>query len=512
MGWLVAALVLIVVVIIITAIIIASMKGKKSGAGGGGCGGDKGVGDPKKPCPAKPKKKVGNLEVEVIEDPGGAKLDGIEVKPAGPETPAKKNTNASGIALFTAIEVGKYSASAKKKGFVDGGGSATVEEGKTAKLQIKLKHSVDKIHAKIDGTKGKRDATKHRANNTLTASTSDNKDLTVNKPVILVRCNKEVKLSVDTTPADQPVTWTVEANKNAALKSIKGSPPTITPTDGGKKATLKCDKPGSFSVTAQLGASKKIWNVVFVWVSVQPKTTNNKRRNKLFKDNGSGAGWTGYESGKFAANKFAFEGSVKVRLVGGGDDKKLGVDRIELHILQNGVGDSLTGNYEGGHTALEVPKGGLPVVDSNDASQPFVWVPSCFKITPNQTAVNRKIWTGDSPTGANDRFHQNHPTKKLISITGSNDFRIGIASTSKDAKGPVIVHAKTDWSANFKGKVDYGKPAGAVGKYKRNGARVTKQARYHLISSATGGQDACDAGFEVMQPRFNQGTNTTWSP
>lgn len=510
MGWLVAALIVLVVVIVVVAIYLA-LKNSGGDGKGGGCGGDKGVGDPKKPCPEKPKKKVGNLEVEVIEDPGGAKIDGAEVTPLGPENPSAKNSDASGIALFSGIEVGSYNAKVTKSGYQDGGGGATVEEGKTAKLQIKLVRKVDKITAKIKGTKGKRDATKKRADNTLTASTSDDKDLTANAPVVLVRCNKDVFLAAETTPADQPVTWKVEANKNKVLKEIGGSPPTITPTDGGKKATLKCDKPGSFSVIAELGGSKKVWNVVFVWVKVNVKSTNNKRRNNKFADAGSNAAWTSYKSGDFAAGKFAFEGKVKMKLFGGGDDKKLGIDKVTVRVLQNGIADTLTGNYEDGGTALEVPKGGLPVVDSNGGANPFIFVASCAKITPNQTAANRTWWTGDSPTGSNSRFHQNHPTKKLLTITGVNGFSAAVASTANAATGPIIVHAKTDWTADYKGKVDYGKPAGAVGKWKKDGAKVTKEARFKLVSSATGGMDACDAGFEVMQPRFNEGTNTTWS-
>jgi hypothetical protein len=51
-----------------------------------------------------------------------------------------------------------------------------------------------------------------------------------------------------------------------------------------------------------------------------------------------------------------------------------------------------------------------------------------------------------------------------------------------------------------------------VGKWVTNGADVTFDASYALISAGTGGQDAADAGFETFQPRFNQGTNTTWTP
>jgi hypothetical protein len=364
---------------------------------------------------------------------------------------------------------------------------------------------ITQIRAKVAGTKGKRNPANKRPDNILRPSTSKDQSLTGNPPVILVRGCLEVVLESVTTPPNQPVSWAVQPNKNS------GAAPAITPVDGGKGAKLATDKTGSFSVIGTLGACKVVWNVVFVWVQVLPNTSLTVARN-LYADAGSGVGSTSFQSGLFVPGQFAWEGSVKVTLVGGDSDGKLGISKIRMHVLQNGVGDTLTGNYTGGGTALEQPMGGLPVVDSNGNANanPYVWVPSCFKVTPNDTVAKRTVWTGDSPAGGFPASHAN-TGKPLISISGYNAFEASIASTSDDAPNAICVHAKTYWQANFAGSVKYsGTPP--VGKYTKTKAKTIKQSLFHLISSGTGGQDACDAGFETFEPRFNGGTNTVWTP
>ena len=381
-----------------------------------------------------------------------------------------------------------------------GNGGATAS-GTTAPCPLE---SVISITAKVPGTKGKRDPTKKRPDDTLTPSSSTDESLSSNPPVILVRGCSDVELAATTSPGGKPVTWKVKPNENSE------SAPTITPTDGGKQAKLKTDKAGSFSVIATLGASKVVWNVVFVWVKVDPASSVINSQDTKFADSGSTAAFTSFRSGEFTPGQYAWEGKVKMEVIGGGTDKKLGVGKVKIHILQNGVADTLTGNYKDGGTALEVPKGGLPVLDATGSGSPFITSPRAGTVTPDNSAVtdsdkDREAWTGDSPAGAFPGTHQN-TGKKLESISGINGFETAIASISDDAPDAIVVHAKTAWSADYSGKVD------AAGKYTPNGAKVTKQARFELISSATGGQDAFDAGFETFEPRFNGGTDTTWTP
>ncbi len=359
---------------------------------------------------------------------------------------------------------------------------------------------VTQIKAKLEGTHGvRKPGTDKRADNILTPSSSADESLASNPPVILVRGCKDVELTAVTTPADKPVTWEVKSNENT------DAPPTITPIDGGKKAKLKTNVHGSFSVIATLGTCKVVWNVVFVWVNVTVATSVITKRNNKYADNGSNAARTRFRSGQFSAGQYPWEAKVKVKVLGGGNSKRLGTDKVKLHLLHNGVADTLTGNYAGPPpgTALEVPRGGLPIRDSNGAGDP--WMDNPTTITPDNTSYQREVWTGDSPAGGFPGTHAN-TGMRITSISGINGFSAAIASVSDDAPTALMVHATTDWSADFKGDVDAG------GIYTRNGAKTTVESAYRLISSATGGQDAGLAGFETFEPRFNGGTDTTWTP
>jgi hypothetical protein len=319
-----------------------------------------------------------------------------------------------------------------------------------------------------------------------------------------VRGCHEVKLGSVTTPANQSVTWTIKPNQNSE------SAPALTPSADGTTATLKTDKAGSFSVIGQLDSCKVVWNVVFAWVKVDTSTGTITKRKK-FADAGSSGGSCGFKSGDFSSGNYAWEGQVKLQVLGGGTDQKLGIDKVKIKILQNGVTDSLTGNYDGGGTVLEVPKGktatapdGTPVVDATDGSQPFIWSSLAGKVTPN-SGTDRTWWSGDSPAGGFATSHKN-TAKKLQSISGVNAFETVVASVSDDAQNSIVVHAKTAWTADFSGSVN------ASGHYTATTADVTGDSTFTLISDSTGGQDALDAGYETFEPRFNGGTDFKWTP
>jgi hypothetical protein len=360
---------------------------------------------------------------------------------------------------------------------------------------------VIQIKATLPGTNGvRKPATDKRAKNALTPSGSNSRSLTGNRPVILIRGCKPVELEAVTTPANLAVTWSVEANENT------DAPPAITPTDGGKKAKLDTGVHGSFSVVATLGPCTVVWNVVFVWVKVDIKSSLIIKRNNRYADNGSGGGFTSFTSGSFPGRKYPWQAKVKVKVVGGGKSKRLGTSKVKLHLLQNGVADTLAGSYAPPppvSTAQEMPRGGLPIRDSNDASDP--WMDTPTKVSPNNTGFKREVWTADAPAGSFPTAH-NNTLNALQSISGINGFRSAIASVSDDAPTALMAHADTTWQADFKGTVN------AAGMYTPSAAKTTADARFKLISDATGGQDAGDAGFETFEPRFNGGTDTKWTP
>ena len=365
--------------------------------------------------------------------------------------------------------------------------------------------AVLEVKAKVASTHGKRNPKKIHPENLLAPSVSSDESLANNSPVVLVRGCNDVQLEAVTTPPEMPVLWSVKPNENGE------SAPAITPIGLGQKATLKTDKQGSFSVIATSGASKIVWNVIFVWVKVDPASSVKTTRD-LYQDGGSTATFASFQSGEFLPQKFTWEASVKVKLIGGGKDKALGIDQVRLGVLQNGVKDTLTGNYSKGGTCLEIPHGGLPVVDSNgDANVSALLInPNSFSITPDNTGDARTVWTGDSPTGAFDVWHSDGK-EFLTSISGVNGFETAVASFSTNAKKALCVHAKMAWEADYAGKISYPPPK-KISHYTANGAHTKSQSEFALISEATGGQDAQEAGFETFQPRFNEGTDKKFTP
>jgi len=361
---------------------------------------------------------------------------------------------------------------------------------------------VTQIKATVSGTQGKRDATKKRPDKTF-KSESNEESLTTNEPVILVRGCLDVQLQAVTTPPDMPVSWLVKPNENDQ------SAPTITPTEGGRKATLKTDKAGSFSVVALLGVSKIVWNVVFAWVKVDPSSSRIVTNDALVKDAGSDETDTSFESGDDDTANHFWQARVKLQVFGGGTEKKIGVFKVDIHTLQNCPNDTLTGHYKDGGTAKEVPKGGFPVLDATNGNSPYCTFPD--KVTPANDVLknsdkDRELFTADSPTGT---FPGSHPKtgKRLESISGGNFFVTAVASTTDDAPDGIVVHAKASWTADFSGKVD------SDGNYTPHGAGVKDYDRaFKLISEATGGQDAKEAGFDTFEPRFNAGWDYDFVP
>ncbi len=383
-----------------------------------------------------------------------------------------------------------------------GAAAALVAAPQAAPQAACCQRKVIQINAKIAGTRGKRNPANVRPDNVLTSSSSHDQSLATNPPVILVRGCKEVEMEAITVPHGLPVTWRVIPNENTA------GPPTVTPKEGGRKAILNTNVHGSFSVMATLDASKVVWNIVFVWVKVLVGTSKITLRNNKYADAGSQGGFTVFKSGDFANGQYPWEASVKVRVVGGGNSKTLGTDKVKLHILQNGRADTLTGHYAPpppGSTAREVPRGGLPVRDSNGGGVGNPWMDNPTIIAPSNTAPRRSIWTADAPAGGFPSTHL-HTGAVLQSISGRNAFTTAIASVSDDAPTALMVHAKTLWSAHFDGTVN------AMGLYAPHGNKTTALKAFRLISPGTGGEDACDAGFETFEPRFNAGTDTDWHP
>ncbi|MGH9405034.1 MAG: carboxypeptidase regulatory-like domain-containing protein [Terriglobia bacterium] len=430
-----------------------------------------------------------------IQDPKGNPIQGVTVALEGQG--ALGLTDSSGNYDFGTHPAGTYSVFAKKDGFTPAPAnqSKSAPSGVVTQFIIVLQPPrVTQIAAAVPGTKSRRTPSKNLGNNVLRPSSSADESLKGNAAVILVRGCTSVELSAQTSPADQPVTWNVKPNEN------KESAPAWSST-GTNKIKLSTDKTGSFSVIATLYDSKVVWNVIFVWVNIDPSTSIITKKENQFWDK-SQAGWVTFLSGDFTPSKLPWQAQVSAKLVGGGAKGSIGIDKIHLKVLQNGTADTVTGHYGAGDTAAH-DEPSLPILDNNNASgslpPPYLTDASVFKVTPNDTGASRTVWAGDAPA---DGLPPNHNVSgnPLTAVTGGYGFQTAVGSISDDAPNSLVLHAMTTWNVDFKGKTF---TSHGILRYKPDGPSVRKDAAFSLVSPATGGQDACDAGFEVMGPIWN---------
>jgi len=352
---------------------------------------------------------------------------------------------------------------------------------------------VSRIRAVQPGTGGIRNSSRHLEDNDLPDSASTIPDLGLNKPVVLIRGSVPVRLTAETSPPGQKVNWTVVPNENAESK------PELTTTGD---------------------TTEPLRNVVFVFVKVEAETTLafDNPNGAHFEDDGSGTGDIKIRSGKFDPNdpgQYAFSVIVDVSLIGGGRAKDIGIKDVVIHFLQNGLGTDIVGHYDDNVNVREVLKDNLtfPVVDSNGKTPdyfgplpepdepPFTLAALQVKLLRDD-GNKRVVLFGDSPGAVTPRIFRN---KFLRTITGGNDFRLGIGSFSQQSMNSIVAHAEILWRCNFKGKVLNAENDSA--KYKEDGAGTTIKTsgrRFQLIFEGTGGRDARDAGFEIFPPRFNR--------
>jgi hypothetical protein len=506
---------------------------------------------------------TGAVEVEVVKPDIKTAIADCDVEDTGSKKTGK--TDARGKVILRALPAGKRDIKGRKVGFgpnktpfqfgaAPPEAEVVVAAGRTTLARVILtaeSQSVVRIMARIPATKTRRASALSPVNpdNVLTQSTTDAEDLGTNKPVILIRGCTKVELEVEMNPLGKVADWIVKPNENT------NSAPTITILEGGKKAELSTDKTGSFSVIAASGDSRKVWNVVFVFVDVKVDTTVIVKRNTGYLDGTepgipSTADKTRFRSGEFIFGRQAFECTVEVELTGGGKSGDLGitpitvlaqrfnylqVGKVNVHFLQNGIADTVQGVYPGTPDGIgsETTSAPLPILDNHGAGgappnttqvpssvdgaaaqtlggrgSPFPTTPDLFLIS-RVSARRVRLKFGDSPTGFFARRHRDRTKARLSKIQGKFEFHTAVVSASQDALNAVVVHAELKWEAVYDGNVTY---SGDVGTYVRTTAHTAAPLKYTLVSPETGGKDAKDADFEMFEPRFNKGSGTIFTP
>ena len=422
-------------------------------------------------------------------------------------------------------------------------------------LKAKSAPTVAKI-VRIEGTQAATRTLQNRkpslplVDNKLPSSSSQEIDLSANKPAILVRGSRPFFLKAITEPPGQVVSWEIVANQSA------GPVPELDPKqtigldekdpESGTQTEVKTDKVGSFAAIAKVGSSSVIWNFVLVGVEVDPASTFTVRNEGLMDVNefintpegkkavGLGVGekydptkMAGVASGFFQFGKHAWSSEVRVTLKGGGTGGTLGCDQVIVQILQNIDADNTRGlyttkiaftdsifplldapagspeGYDGPVVAVGVVRRGSQFVTVNQC--PFIHSEGMFKLTKNDPTA-RVLAVGDSPAIG---FNTEESGERLNRIDREMRFRVGLVSFSKDSKNAIVAHAELSWQVDYTGKVEV---KNLIGKWSKDGAEVKvtnvpSTWKPILSSSGVQGTDAGNALFEIFPPRAIDETN-----
>lgn len=359
----------------------------------------------------------------------------------------------------------------------------------------------------------------------LPSSASVVEPLDQNAPVIVLQGTMNLLLEAVTSPPNQPATWSVKPNQNTA------SPPVIDPIVGGRKAVLKSDQPGSFSILAvgTTGAKPVVWNVVFVAVKItQGPTPVTALGAAGYRSTGGGGPVVVVQAGDPANGKPGWSATATATLTGGGAKGDIGIDRVQLKMLQNGVADGITGSYL--DRVASPPKvlrarevvAKLPVVDTDDDGgiDPARHFPSdsnasAVRISPT-TGPTRTVSFFDSPaTNAFKARHDHDPDALLASLDGKQTFRTAVAAISTMAPHSIVVYATISWSADMTGAVTTAVNQPLPGLTSADWAAVptstgtTSDPSFTILAAPI---DAGSAGFEVWPPNFINQVHIRYDP
>lgn len=326
-------------------------------------------------------------------------------------------------------------------------------------------------------------------------------------------------LEAVTLPPEQPAQWEVQPNQNASPA------PAFDVIEGGRKIVLHTDQVGGFSVLARLNPHDKpiVWNVVFVGVSVRSTSVAAKSnyRGLPFADLN-----VVVSTGDAPGGVFAWTASAEIRLTGGGPGHDIGIDTVEIDVLQNGLTDSVTASYANKDLTKRRDMSEVlafaPVLDTDDQSgdlrRHFSSPTNALAVRINpRTGPLRNLTALDAPNtvafpsaldakGGGVRKGDPRAEVFLHVTSGVMKFRTAIAAISRDAPDAIAVYATLDWECDVDGSVIFktlsvvpGAPIDNVPDWQGSGTVGTRSAPAWSVITAT---DANAAGMEVWPPNF----------
>jgi hypothetical protein len=461
-------------------------------------------------------------------------------------------TDDDGIAYFGTVPEGTLKFTVKKEGFepVGGGdrvtsslierdsagttegagsagGSAEVKDARVdAKATLEAKTRLTGIVAEQGGAISVHDQRKTLESTTTPAVTAISATVDPASLLVFIRNSDQIKLIAQTEPAGRSVTWSLKADPSASAANTE-----LNATVG-NDVLLSTGGQGLFTVEAKSGGTSIFCNIVIASVQVDPSSpiiTNEKGiqdlnafsktpEGKKVLDDGSldPSKMTGVATGLFEFGKHLWSSEVRITLKGGGADGRLGLAKVQVHLLQNAAQVRVRGIYDKNRRFFNET---TPVLDTSEAAPrgwkgpvvglgvgiqtPFLFTPGMVR-EKSRTDTTLVLEVGDSPA---EGFANRVKDELLQRIEDVIEFRTVVTSFSTDAKNSIVAHADTLWSIDFTGDVEDAK---AIGKWVNDGrTRVKKVQPWQPITRVSGGPGTTvfDARVEIFPPLFADVTN-----
>ena len=348
-------------------------------------------------------------------------------------------------------------------------------------------------------------------------STSDSLSFEANPPYTGMMAMKTIDLElVDFSPTEDKskIGWAVNRNPDDVFV---GDPLPILTVDAvdRTRATLQTNSSGSFNIIAycdgagtgdwHAGKILRVLNLVLVKFIVV--TSGVSVESSYFHAIEVDSNDIRVDSGGAEADH-AFEYYCDVIMVGGGTAATLGLSKIRIGSIGNGVGDSFKVKYGNGATppyGEEVLKSGLafPLLDvGHDVVNPGTGGSTAFRggpvvpLAPPLLGEAYRIINSDSPKVdfSNASPFASHP--QGTSTDGSNDFRDYPGAYSEDWDKQYVVWGRVVWSAQFKFTGSMG-PSGPI--WTNNGFVCTGPI---TVDTAGFPIDSDAAGAKTTPPAF----------
>lgn len=342
--------------------------------------------------------------------------------------------------------------------------------------------------------------------------------------LVFMRNSSLIKLIAQTEPEGRDVTWSLKADPSASQATDTSLSATL-----GNDVLVSTGGQGLFTVEAKSGTTSIFCNIVIASVEVDPASptvTNEKGiqdvnafsktpEGKRTLDDGNldPTQLTGVATGLFEFGKHPWSSEVRITLKGGGADGKLGLAKVQVHLLQNASDVRIRAIYDKKRRFYnQIP----PLLDASEGSPrgykgpivgkgsglspqtPFLFTPGMVR-DKSRSDTKVVLEFGDSPIQG---FKNRVKDEILQRIEDVIEFRVCVVSFSTDAKNNIIAHADALWSIDYTGEVE---DARATGKWINDGrvhVKTVQPWKAITLPSGSQGTTVFNARIEIFPPLF----------